>query len=126
MAVGVVAVLIAISFGTLVGAMAGFFGGQIDGLLMRLTDLFLALPQLPLLLMVDLPVPRSAAKGFGPELGIFLLIVAVIGLLNWMPLARLVRASFLSLKQKEFVEAARCIGATQQAADDRRTSCRTR
>src|SRR4029078_3479902 len=47
---------------------------------------------------------------FGPELGIFLMIVFVIGILNWMPVARLVRASFLSLKQKEFVEAARCVG----------------
>jgi peptide/nickel transport system permease protein len=112
MAVGIVAVLIAISFGTLVGALAGFFGGQVDGLLMRLTDLFLGLPQLPLLLMVIYLFRDPVRKAFGPELGIFLLMVSVIGLLNWMPLARLVRASFLSLKQKEFVEAARCIGAT--------------
>ena len=48
---------------------------------------------------------------FGPELGIFLMIVFVIGILNWMPVARLVRASFLSLKNKEFVEAARCVGS---------------
>jgi peptide/nickel transport system permease protein len=112
MAVGVVAVLIAISLGTFVGALAGFFGGQVDGMLMRLTDLFLALPSLPLLLMVIYLFRDSLRKSFGPELGIFLLIVLVIGILNWMPLARLVRASFLSLKQKEFVEAARCIGAT--------------
>jgi peptide/nickel transport system permease protein len=112
MAVGVVAVLIAITLGTLLGAIAGFFGGQVDALLMRLTDLFLALPQLPLLLMVIYLFRDPLRRGFGPELGIFLLIVLVIGLLNWMPLARLVRASFLSLKQKEFVEAARCIGAT--------------
>jgi peptide/nickel transport system permease protein len=50
-------------------------------------------------------------KVFGPEVGIFLLIVGIIGVLNWMPLARLVRAGFLSIKQKEFVEAARCVGA---------------
>ncbi len=112
MAVGVVAVLIAISLGTFVGALAGFFGGQVDGMLMRLTDLFLALPSLPLLLMVIYLFRDPLRKSFGPELGIFLLIVLVIGILNWMPLARLVRASFLSLKQKEFVEAARCIGAT--------------
>jgi len=114
MSVGVVAVLIAITVGTTVGAMAGFFGGQIDGLLMRLTDLFLALPQLPLLLMVIYLFRDSLRKAFGPELGIFLLIVFVIGMLTWMALARLVRASFLSLKQKEFVEAARCIGATNR------------
>jgi peptide/nickel transport system permease protein len=111
MAVGVVSVLIAITFGTLIGAIAGFFGGQVDGMLMRLTDLFLGLPQLPLLLMLIYLFRDLLRKMFGPELGIFLLIVAVIGFLNWMPLARLVRAAFLSLKQKEFVEAARCIGA---------------
>jgi peptide/nickel transport system permease protein len=111
MAVGIVAVFIAVSFGTIIGSMAGFFGGQIDGMLMRLTDLFLGLPQLPLLLMLIYLFRDSLRKIFGPELGIFLLIVAVIGFLNWMPLARLVRADFLSLKQKEFVEAARCVGA---------------
>jgi peptide/nickel transport system permease protein len=111
MAVGVVAVLIAITLGTLIGSLAGFFGGQVDGLLMRLTDLFLALPQLPLLLMTIYLFRDLLRKVFGPELGIFLLIVSVIGMLNWMPLARLIRAAFLSLKQKEFIEAARCVGA---------------
>jgi peptide/nickel transport system permease protein len=114
MAVGVVAVLIAITLGTTVGALAGFFGGRIDSLLMRLTDLFLALPQLPLLLMVTYLFRDPLRRVFGPEVGIFLLIVGVIGVLNWMPLARLVRAGFLSLKQKEFVEAARCIGASNR------------
>jgi peptide/nickel transport system permease protein len=112
MAVGVVAVLIAISLGTLVGSVSGFFGGQVDGALMRITDLFLALPQLPLLLMITYLFRDPLRRAFGPEVGIFLLIVGVIGALNWMPLARLVRASFLSIKQKEFVEAARCIGAS--------------
>ena len=73
----------------------------------------LALPQLPLLLMVIYLFRDTLRRAFGPELGIFLLIVLVIGLLNWMPLSRLVRASFLSLKQKEFVEAARCIGSIE-------------
>ncbi len=111
MAVGVVAVLIAITIGTLVGAVAGYFGGRTDSALMRFTDLFLALPALPFLLMVTYLFRDPLKKAFGPELGIFLLIVAVIGVLNWMTLSRLVRASFLSMKQKEFVEAARCIGA---------------
>jgi peptide/nickel transport system permease protein len=114
MAVGVVAVVIAITLGTVVGAVAGFFGGQVDSVLMRLTDLFLALPQLPLLLMITYLFRDPLRKTIGPELGIFLLIVGVIGALNWMPLARLVRASFLSIKQKEFVEAARCIGASNR------------
>jgi peptide/nickel transport system permease protein len=114
MAVGVVAVLIAITLGTLIGALAGFFGGNIDSLLMRFTDLFLALPQLPMLLMVTYLFRDPLRRVFGPEVGVFLLIVFVIGALNWMALARLVRAGFLSIKQKEFVEAARCIGASNR------------
>src|SRR5437660_4075049 len=112
MAVGVFAVLIAITLGTSVGAVAGFFGGRADSLLMRVTDVFLALPVLPLLLMVTYLFRDPLKRVFGPELGIFLLIVGVIGALNWMALARLVRAGFLSVKQKEFVEAARCVGAS--------------
>jgi peptide/nickel transport system permease protein len=114
MAVGVVAVIIAISVGTTIGSVAGFFGGRVDTVLMRLTDLFLALPQLPLLLMVTYLFRDPVRRAFGPEVGIFILIVAVIGLLNWMPLSRLVRAAFLSIKQKEFVEAARCVGASDR------------
>jgi len=110
-AVGIVAVLIAITLGTVVGAISGFFGGQLDNILMRLTDMFLSLPQLPLLLLTIFLFREPLRSLFGPEVGIFLLIVSVIGVLNWMPVARLVRASFLSLKQKEFVEAARSIGA---------------
>ena len=114
MSVGVVAVLIAITLGTLIGSLAGFFGGRTDSILMRLTDLFLALPVLPFLLMVTYLFRDPMRKIFGPEFGIFLMIVGVIGALNWMALARLVRASFLSIKQKEFVEAARCIGASNR------------
>lgn len=110
-AVGIVAVLIALTLGTVVGAISGFFGGQLDNVLMRLTDMFLSLPQLPLLLLTIFLFREPLRSAFGPEVGIFLLIVSVIGVLNWMPVARLVRASFLSLKQKEFVEAARSIGA---------------
>src|SRR5919202_37396 len=94
MAVGVAAVVIAITLGTLIGAVAGFFGGRIDSVLMRLTDLFLALPVLPLLLMVTYLFRDPMRRAFGPEIGIFILIVSVIGMLNWMPLSRLVRAAF--------------------------------
>lgn len=114
MAVGVAAVLIAITMGTLVGAVAGFFGGRIDMVLMRLTDLFLALPALPLLLLVTYLFRDPIRHALGPEVGVFVLIVCVIGMLNWMPLSRLVRAAFLSIKQKEFVEAARCVGASNR------------
>ena len=110
MAVGLVATLIAILFGMVIGALAGFFGGMLDSLLMRLTDLFLSLPQLPLLLLVVFLFRDRMRQAFGPELGIFILIVGVIGGLRWMQPARLVRASFLALKEKEFVEAARCVG----------------
>jgi peptide/nickel transport system permease protein len=115
LAVGMVAMLILIGVGTLIGSVAGFFGGVIDNVLMRFTDMFLALPQLPLLLLTIFLFRDALRKVLGPELGIFLLIVGVIGLLNWMGTARIVRASFLSLKQKEFVEAATCLGVSRAA-----------
>jgi peptide/nickel transport system permease protein len=108
-AVGLSAVLIAITLGTLIGALAGYFN-KLDNPLMRLTDLFLSLPILPLLLIVIYLFRDPLRAAFGPEVGIFIMIVTVIGVLEWMPVARLVRAQFLSLKQKEFVEAARAIG----------------
>lgn len=108
-AVGIVSVLIAITLGMFIGAIAGYFA-KLDSPLMRLTDLFLSLPILPLLLVIVYLFRDTLRSAFGPELGVFLMIVSVIGILNWMPVARLVRASFLSLKQKEFVEAARAVG----------------
>jgi peptide/nickel transport system permease protein len=111
LAVGVVAMLIAISVGTAMGATAGYVGGTVDHSLMRVTDLFLSLPQLPLLLLVVYLFREALRKAFGPEAGVFVLIVVVIGGLRWMPVARLVRAQFLSLREKEFVEAARGLGA---------------
>ncbi|MCA9858084.1 MAG: ABC transporter permease [Thermomicrobiales bacterium] len=118
LSVGFLSALVAISVGTLVGASAGFFGGATDGFLMRLTDLFICLPQLPLLLLISFlyreKVYRWADAQFGDgNIGIFLLIILVIAVLNWMSTARLVRAEFLRLKEKEFVEAARSIGARQ-------------
>jgi peptide/nickel transport system permease protein len=110
LAVGVVAMLIAISIGTAVGAVAGQLGGATDHVLMRVTDLFLALPQLPLLLLVVYLFRDLLNRTLGPEAGVFVLIVVVIGALRWMPVARLVRAQFLSLREKEFVEAARSLG----------------
>ena len=111
-AVGLTAVLLAITLGTVVGSISGFFGGHLDNGLMRLTDMFLSLPQLPLLLLTIYLFRDPLRRLISPEFGIFVLIVTVIGLLTWMPTARLVRAGFLSLKQKEFVEAARTIGAS--------------
>ncbi|HSM80807.1 MAG TPA: ABC transporter permease [Nodosilinea sp.] len=111
LAVGLAATLVGISLGVGIGALAGFYGGWVDGLLMRLTDLFLALPQLPLVLLVVYLFGDPVRRALGAERGIFLLVVLVIGLLNWMSVARLVRAGFLSLKQRTFVQAAIALGA---------------
>ncbi len=111
-AVGIFSMLVAITLGTLIGALAGFYGGWLDIVLMRFTDLCLALPRLPLLLLVIF-LFRDALKAIaGPEIGIFVLIVLVIGGLNWMSVARLVRAGFLTVRELEFVTAARALGAS--------------
>ena len=111
-AVGLAAMLIAIVFGVIIGAIAGTARGSIDTALMWLTDLFLSLPQLPLLLLIIYLFRDSVKALVGPEVGVFILIVVVIGGFRWMPVARLVRAQFLSLREKEFVEAARALGAS--------------
>jgi peptide/nickel transport system permease protein len=111
LAVGVTSMLIAITVGVLVGAIAGYMGGAVDNTLMRITDLFLCLPGLPLLLLLVYLFRESLKKVLGPEAGVFILVVIVIGGLRWMAAARLVRAQFLSLREKEFVEAARGLGA---------------
>jgi peptide/nickel transport system permease protein len=111
LAVGITAMLIALTIGVSVGAAAGHFGGAADHTLMRITDLFISLPQLPLLLLIVYLFREPLKKLLGAEAGIFILIVAIIAGLRWMPVARLVRAQFLSLREKEFVEAARSLGA---------------
>ena len=111
-AVGIAAMLIAIVFGVIIGAIAGISRGSVDAALMWLTDLFLSLPQLPLLLLIIYLFRDALKTVVGPEVGVFILIVAVIGGFRWMPVARLVRAQFLSLREKEFVEAARALGAS--------------
>jgi peptide/nickel transport system permease protein len=118
LAVGIIAALVAILLGTAIGSLAGFFGGLRDTLLMRLTDLFISLPQVPLLLVISFLYKQFFYDFFQDRTGsgvtgIFVLIVLVIGLLNWMPTSRLVRASFLSTKEKEFVEAAEAMGASR-------------
>ena len=109
LAVGMVAMAISILLGTLVGVLAGYFK-RLDGPLMRLTDLFLALPLLPLLLVMVMLFRDSLAGVFGPEMGSFLLIVFAIGVTSWMQSARIVRGEVLALTEREFVLAARSIG----------------
>ncbi|WP_409191683.1 ABC transporter permease [Bradyrhizobium sp. RDM4] len=112
LAVGLAAMLVSVFIGTLIGALAGMSRGALGHGLMWLTDLFLSLPQLPLLLLLIYLFRDGLKAAFGPEGGIFILIVLVIGGLRWMPVARLVRAQFLSIREKEFVEAARALGAS--------------
>jgi len=112
LAVGLAAMLVAVIVGTIIGALAGISRGLLDSALMWLTDLFLSLPQLPLLLLIIYLFRDSLKAVAGPEFGIFVLLVAVIGGFRWMPVARLVRAQFFSLREKEFVEAARALGAS--------------
>ena len=109
LAVGWTAMLLALFVGTFIGVLAGYFK-RIDGLLMRFTDLVLALPLLPLLLVMMLLFRDQLRSVFGPETGIFILIVSGIGITSWMHTARIVRGDVLALKEREFVLAARSIG----------------
>jgi peptide/nickel transport system permease protein len=113
LSVGIFAVLVAITVGTLIGALAGYFT-RLDGPLMRLTDIFLALPLLPLLLVTIMLFRDTFRTAFGPEMGIFILIVFVIGILNWTATARVVRGQTLSVKEQEFIISATCVGASQR------------
>src|SRR3954469_22562648 len=111
LAVGFAAMAVGLFAGIIIGSIAGISKGPIDAALMWLTDLFLSLPQLPLLLLVIYLFREQLKAMFGPEGGVFVLIVLVIGCFGWMQVARLVRAQFFSLREKEFVEAARALGA---------------
>ncbi len=106
--IGLATMLMAITIGTTIGATAGFYGGNIDNLLMRFTDFMLSIPQLFLLLIFAqlLRSTNNPTLSGGP-----MPIIVIIGILVWPPIARLVRGQFLSLKAKEFVEAARMSGA---------------
>ena len=110
LSVGILAITIAITIGTTVGALAGFYGGRVDNTLMRLVDVMLSMPRLFMLIVITMLL-RSVNSPALQFLGGVPIIVVVIGILAWMGVARLVRASFLSLKEKEFVEAARAAGA---------------
>lgn len=113
LAVGFAAMAVGLFAGIIIGSIAGASKGPVDAALMWVTDLFLSLPQLPLLLLVIYLFRDFLKKWVGPEGGVFILIVLVIGGFRWMPVARLVRAQFLSLREKEFVEAARALGASK-------------
>ena len=113
--IGLTAVLIVIIVGVSIGAISGYYGGWIDSVLMRFTEAVFNIPTIPLLLVLSkmlsdkIPTIELLGRKFS---GSVVVITAVIGLTSWMGLARLVRANFLSLKEQEFVTAARSIGAS--------------
>ena len=107
LAVGVFATGLALFAGTVVGALAGFYGGIIDNALMRLTDLFLSFPSLFVLILLGAMIRDTPLAEYQ---GGLLTIVIVIAVLSWMVTARLVRATFLSLREMEYVEASRALG----------------
>jgi len=112
--IGILAVVVSILIGVLIGAVAGYYGGVTDSLLMRFTEAVFNIPQLFLLIVLakffatDMPTITFGGRTFS---GSVVVIVLVIGLTSWMYLARIVRSNFLSLKEQEFVTAARCTGA---------------
>ncbi|MDE0418659.1 MAG: ABC transporter permease [bacterium] len=109
LAVGMAAMLLSLAIGGVVGVLAGFVR-WLDGVLMRLTDLFLALPLLPLVLVIILLFRDTLRSLFGQEAGIFMMVVVVIGITSWMQTARVVRGEVLTLREREFVIAARSVG----------------
>jgi peptide/nickel transport system permease protein len=111
LSIGVMAMALAVVVGAVVGGLAGFYGGWVDNVLMRFTDMMLAVPSLFILIILslalrDIPIEALRGTAFASVFS----IVLVIAVLAWMRVARLVRASFLSLKEKEFIEAARSSG----------------
>ncbi len=107
--VGFVAMAVSIVLGALVGILAGYFR-LLDGSLMRVTDLFLSLPLLPVLLVVIVLFRDSIQDSLGDGLGIFVLMVLIIGGTSWMQTARIVRGEVLTIKEQEFILASRSIG----------------
>ena len=113
--IGLSAVIVEVIVGVLIGAIAGYYGGWIDGLLMRFTEAMFNIPQLFLLLVMakffggKIPTLQFLGREFS---GSVIVIIVIIGLTSWMYLARIVRANFLSLKEREFVLAAHTTGTS--------------
>jgi len=111
--IGICAVIVSVTVGVLVGSISGYYGGPIDAILMRFTEAMFNIPQLFLLILLakllsgKVPTFKLLGRSFS---GSVIVIIVVIGLTSWMYLARIVRATYLSLKEQEFVTAARCIG----------------
>lgn len=113
--IGLLAMLLATTVGTMIGALAGYYGGWLDSLLMGIANLFLCFPGIFVLILLSLVVREIAGPRLKGTIWASLSsIVLVIALLSWMTVAKLVRAAFLSLREAQFVEAARASGATHR------------
>lgn len=106
--VGFLSMALSVTVGTVVGGLAGYFRGWVDSALMRATDLFLSLPSLFVLIVASTMLQGTP---FANAYGGTLMIVGILGVLSWMVVARIVRSSFLSIRERAFVEAARANGA---------------
>jgi peptide/nickel transport system permease protein len=109
LSVGLMVVAIILAIGIPMGATAGYFGGRVDNVLMRITDAALSLPSLLVLILLS-AILREMELPFVQKNNV-VTIALVIGILSWMTVARLVRAAFLTIREMEFVTAARCVGA---------------
>lgn len=99
LAIGLLAMVVSITVGSLLGSVSGYFGGIVDAIIMRFTDAMLSIPGIFLIIALAVFLGQT-----------ILTITLAIGLLNWMSIARIMRALFLSLKEQDFVLAARCLG----------------
>jgi peptide/nickel transport system permease protein len=115
--IGVLAVMIEVSLGTLIGGVAAYYGGWVDAILMRITEAILAIPSLFLLIVLAKYIGRNVGqvtilgRTFSGSIGI---VIFVIGLTSWMYLARIVRANVLSLKEMDYISASRALGANDR------------
>jgi peptide/nickel transport system permease protein len=113
--IGLLAVALEVSFGTIIGGVAAYFGGWVDALLMRFTEAMLAIPSLFLLIVLakflgrNIPTLHILGRNFSGSVGI---VILVIGLTSWMYLARIVRANVLSLKELDYISASKALGAS--------------
>ncbi len=105
LSVGLLAMAVSIMLGSLIGLVSGYYGGWVDSILMRITEIFLSIPRLFVLIAMGMFLPMLQAGSFLP-------ISLVIGALSWMGTARLVRASTLELREREFVQASRALGGS--------------
>jgi len=115
--IGILAVTISVTIGTVIGGMAGYFGGGMDSVLMRITEAMLSIPALFLLIVLGKYLGREVqtinifGRSFSGSVGI---VIIVIGITSWMALARIVRASVLSLRETDFIAASKALGASNQ------------